>query len=200
MKFIYTTIFLLLMSAGSLFAQIEQGKFFINAQSNISFSSMDRELKSDGDDQDLGKIKKFEFSPSLGYFVGDGLLVGLAVPFSSEKNEDGDGDYIKTNQIGFMPFARYYFNNGGSKTKPYFHGGFGIGSATQKDNDSNEADYRLSSYELGGGLAIFFHKNIAVDLGLGYSSSTMKPKDDNDNDAKLVTNGLSFKVGFTFCI
>jgi hypothetical protein len=35
---------------------------------------------------------------------------------------------------------------------------------------------------------------------LGYSSSTMKPKDDNDNDAKLVTNGLSFKVGFTFCI
>lgn len=171
-------------------AQTEQGAFYVGANSNINFSSMKTELKSDYNDQGGSRTTKFEFAPQLGYFAGDGLLIGLEIPYSTIKNDEAD---YKMSQIGIGPFARYYF--GTSNSKPYLHGGFGIGAATE--SGASKMDYKLSSYEIAGGFAIFINKNIAVDLGLGYSSSTMKPKEKQDADVKLVTNGISFKVGFS---
>ncbi|MUP40100.1 outer membrane protein [Labilibaculum euxinus] len=172
-------------------AQTEQGKFFIGANSNINFSSMKTELKSDYSDSDGSTITTFEFAPQLGFFAGDGFLVGVELPYSTTKNKDTD---YKVSQIGFGTFARYYF--GTSNAKPYLHGGLGIGAATES-NESDDVDYKLFTYEFGGGVAIFINKNIAVDLGLGYSSNTMKPKENNDADVKLVTSGVAFKVGFS---
>jgi len=172
-------------------AQTEQGEFYIGASSNINFSSMKTELKSDYGDQDGSRTTEFEFAPQLGYFAGDGLLVGLEIPYSKRKNDDAD---YQMSQIGIGPFARYYF--GTSNSKPYLHAGVGIGAATE-NNGSGEVDYKLSSYEIAGGIALFINKNIAVDLGLGYSSGTMKPREDNDADVKLVTSGVAFKVGFS---
>ncbi|PXX99207.1 hypothetical protein DF185_15130 [Marinifilum breve] len=196
MRLIFTTICLLLLTSVAS-AQIEQGKFYINAQSGIGFSSVNSEFESGGSSTSEVESSQFAFAPSVGYFVGDGLLVGLSVPYMTKKNEDEDGDETKSRSISFGPFVRYYFNNGGSKTKPYLHGGLGVGASTT-ETDNNKWDYRLSNYELGGGLAIFFHKNIAVDLGLSYSNSTQKYKEDSD--VKLKTKNLAFNVGFTFCL
>lgn len=176
---------------GLVSAQTEQGKFFIGASSNINFSSMKTEFKSDLGDQEGSRITEFEFAPQIGFFAGDGLLVGLEIPYHVRKNKDAD---YKMNQIEVGPFARYYF--GKSNSKPYLHGGVGLGAAIES-GESDEVDYKLYSYEIGGGIALFINKNVAVDLGLGYSSSSMKPKNNNDTNAKLVTSGLAFKVGFS---
>jgi len=196
MRIIFTTICLLFFTS-LVSAQIEQGKFYINAQSGISFNSVNSEFETGSYAKSEMKSKQFTFAPSIGYFAGDGLLIGLSVPYRSQKNEDEDGDETKSNSISFGPFARYYFDNGGSKTKPYLHGGLGVGASTTQTG-SNKMEYRLSNYELGGGLAIFFHKNIAIDLGLIYSNSTQKYKEDSD--VKLKTKNLAFNVGFTFCL
>jgi len=190
MRLIFT-ICAFIYCAGVVSAQTEKGTSFIGASSNISFSSMKTDFKSDNGDVDGSRTTVFEFAPQLGYFVADGLLVGLELPYSVRKNKDAD---YKMSHIGIGPITRYYF--GKSNSKPYLHAGFGIGSATESD-ERNEVDFKLSSYQIGGGVAIFLNKNIAVDLGLGYSSATMKPKENNEADVKRVTSGVAFKVGFS---
>ncbi|WP_321306729.1 outer membrane beta-barrel protein [Marinifilum fragile] len=196
MRLIFTTICLLFFT-NMLLAQTEKGKFLIGAQSSLSFSSMDNELKSNGGDQDMGSTKEFEFAPQVGCFVIDGLAIGAELPFTSSKQEDEDGDEYKMNTIAFVPFARYYF--GETNVKPYVHAGFGFGSAKEK-NDYSEQDYSMTALELGGGMAIFLNESIAVDLGLGYASTTLKPDGDYSGNPKIVTSGLAFQVGFTFSL
>ena len=190
MKLLFT-ICAFLCCVSLVSAQTEEGSFYIGANSNINFSSMKTELKSDLGDQDGSRITEFEFAPQIGFFAGDGLLVGLEIPYLVRKNKDAD---YKMSQIRVGPFARYYF--GKTNSKPYLHAGVGFGAATES-GESDEVDYKLSSYEIAGGIALFINKNIAVDLGLGYSSGTMKPREDNDADVKLVTSGIAFKVGFS---
>ena len=81
----------------------------------------------------------------------------------------------------------------------HLHGGVGFGSA-KEEFDSDDQDYKLTTYEFGGGMAIFINESFAVDLGLGYSSTTLKPDGDFSGDPKIVTNGLAFQVGFTISL
>lgn len=197
MKSIFTTILTVLIFTSIATAQTEKGKFLIGAQSSLSFSSMDKELKTDGGDHDLGTNTEFEFAPQFGYFIADGLVVGAELPFTSSKQEDEDGDKYKTNSIALLPFARYYF--GQTNVKPYLHAGIGYGLLSEED-DYDEEDYKMMVYEFGAGVAIFLNESIAVDLGLGYTSATLKPDEDYSGDPKIVTSGLAFQVGFTFCL
>ncbi len=146
-------------------------------------------------DEDFGSNKEFEFAPQIGYFATDGLAIGAELSFTSSKQEDEDGDEFKMNTIAFVPFARYYF--GETNVKPYLHLGLGIGSA-KEESDFNDQDYSLTVYEFGGGMAIFINESIAVDLGLGYASTTLKPDGDFSGDPKIVTSGLAFQAGFSF--
>lgn len=69
-----------------------------------------------------------------------------------------------------------------------------------EEDDYDEEDYKMMVSEFGAGDAIFLNESIVVDLGLGYTSATLKPDEDYSGDPKIVTNGLAFQVGFTFCL
>jgi opacity protein-like surface antigen len=194
MRLVFITICLLILSS-VVSAQTEQGKFLIGAQTGLSFSSMDTEFKSDEIDRELGTEKKISLIPQLGYFVSDGFLVGASLPIVSNKVESGNEE-MKNSRIALIPFARYYF--GKTNVKPYLHAGFGFGSA-KEELASDEQDYSLAAFEFGGGMAVFLNESIAVDLGLGYTSTRLKP-DGGVNNSRLVTSGLAFQVGFTFSI
>ncbi|MBL4561747.1 MAG: outer membrane beta-barrel protein [Labilibaculum sp.] len=198
MRLIFT-ICTLFCCTSLLLGQTEKGKIFIGGQSSLSFSSMDNELKSDLGDEDQGSTTTFEFVPQMGYFVADGLVIGAELGFSSSKEKE-DGYEYKTSTIALGPFVRYYF--GKTNVKPYLHGGFGFGSASEKEEGygSDEEDYKLSVYGFGGGVGIFINEKIAIDLGVGYSSVTVKPDEDYDGDPKIVTNGIGFNVGFSISL
>lgn len=184
---------------GVLSAQTEQGKFFIGGNSNLNFTSVNNKWKNDGGDGDLGSTTKFEFAPQVGYFVADGFAVGIQMPISTQTDKDEDDDKFKTNSFAFMPFARYYF--GDNNVKPYLHGGLGLGSIKMEDvADSDETKLKTFVYGISGGVAIFLNDNIALDLGLGYQSTTLRPSEDMDGDPRNISSGVAFNVGFSFCL
>lgn len=184
---------------GVLSAQTEQGKLLLGGKSNFSFTSMNNKWKTDNDDGDLGSQTEFEFAPQVGYFVADGFAVGLELPISFVTEKDEDDDKYKTNSIAIVPFARYYF--GQTNVKPYLHGGIGFGSAKFEDVESSyENKMKLFVYELAGGVAIFLNENVAIDLGLGYQSTTLRPDEDMDGDPRNIASGVGFNVGFTISL
>ncbi len=181
---------------GFLSAQTEQGRLLIGGNSNLNFTSVNNKWKNDSGDGDLGSSTKFEFAPQVGYFVVDRLAVGLELPVSLQTEKNKNDDKFNTNSFAVMPFARYYF--GQNNVKPYLHGGFGIGSLKLKDvSDSDETKLNTFVYGISGGVAIFINDNIALDLGLGYQSTTLRPSEDMDGDPKNISNRVAFNVGFS---
>lgn len=75
-----------------------------------------------------------------------------------------------------MPFTRYYF--GKTKVKPYLHGAVGPGWGKSKASISMgqdiETKFKLTDYELAGGLGVFLNDYVSLDFSLGYGKATTK--------------------------
>jgi opacity protein-like surface antigen len=201
MRIIFT-ICALFCCVGLVSAQTEKGNFFLGGKSSMNISSTENEYKSDyGTTSE--KLKKLEFSPQIGYFLAEGFVIGSELLISTSKSETDD-DVYKHSGVAIVPFARYYF--GKTNLKPYLQAGLGFGSYKSKyDYDHFSEDYNgeykstQSLYKLEGGLGIFLNKSVALDLGLGYSSVTMKQKDRDDNN-KTTVKGFALNVGFVICL
>lgn len=189
--------FVLLCFVVSLHGQTEQGKVLLGGETKLSFTSLNSKWKTDDNDGDIGKTTNLEFSPQIGFFVADGLALGVVIPimYSSEKEEDDD-KYSSTS-LAFAPFLRYYF--GTSNIKPYLHGEAGIGNITMKYEPSfGSSDDRSSGmflYEIGGGLGIFLNDKVSLDIGVGYASVSIKRKEDNPRNYKSITSGFGLGIG-----
>jgi hypothetical protein len=46
----------------------------------LNFSSVNSKFESDDVNEDLGKTTTLEFSPQIGFFVIDGLALGMELP------------------------------------------------------------------------------------------------------------------------
>jgi len=181
------------------FAQTEKGRIAVSGESTFGFSSMTEKYKDDNGDTDGDKTLSIEFAPQVGYFVIDNLAVGVALPISFSSTKDTDDDKSKMTSMAIAPFARYYF--GASNIKPYLQGAVGFGSAKYTDEpaqgDATDVKMGLFLWDITGGVGIFLNDNVSLDLGASYSSSSMKPKENNDVNAKFITSGFGLNIGFT---
>jgi outer membrane protein len=193
----------LFCSFTTLNAQTEKGTFLLGGETKLNFSSVSSKFESDDVNEDLGKITTLEFSPQIGFFVIDGLALGMELPimYSLEKSENED-KYTSTS-LAFTPFIRYYFGKG--KIKPYLHGDVGFGNLKMKYEDNlsgttSENAASLFLYEMGGGLAIFLNDKVSLDIGIAYASQSLTPKDDNVNNSKIITSGFEAGIGIVFML
>ncbi len=100
-------------------------------------------------------------SPKAGYFISDGLAVGLQLDggFQSVKAADDIWNY------GISPFVRYYFPRGASASGRFFaHGNIGIAG-------SQPGDGAAFAFGLNLGYAHFITKSVALELTAGYNYS-----------------------------
>ena len=180
------------------YGQTEQGSVLLGGSSKLDITSMSSKIKMDGDSEDEGKSSNFEFSPQLGYFVSDGFALGVELPITSNSQTDEDNDKYTSTSLAFAPFARYYFGTG--KAKPYLHGSVGFGSMNMKYKPnmgtSNDSSGSLFLYQISGGIAVFLNEKLSLDFELGYTSATMKPKEDNSVNYRSVTSGIGAGIGF----
>jgi hypothetical protein len=70
----------LFCSFTTLNAQTEKGTFLLGGETKLNFSSVSSKFESDDVNEDLGKITTLEFSPQIGFFVIDGLALGMELP------------------------------------------------------------------------------------------------------------------------
>jgi len=179
----------------SISAQTGAGKILIGGSSNLGFSATTDKYKSDEGDGTDGKGINLNLSPQAGYFVMDGLAVGLMVDLGiSTYKEDGDEETFTYSQFMLAPFARYYY--GESKIKPFAEVAVGFGSYAFKfDGDKDKTGTFNFQFKLGA--AFFVTDQVSIDLGLGYSSYSEKDKEDNDINERLITSGIGFDVGIS---
>jgi outer membrane protein len=179
------------------FGQTEKGRVLLGGSSKLDFTTTSSKIKMDGNNADEGKSTKFEFSPQIGYFLSNGFAMGVELPIISSTQTDDDDKYTSTS-LAFAPFARYYF--GAGNVKPYLHGSVGFGSVNVKYKPSmgtsSETSGSLFIYQMGGGIGVFLNERLSLDFGIGYSSATMKPKEDNNVNYRSVTSGIGVEIGF----
>lgn len=123
---------------------------------------------------------QFEFSPSLGYFLLDGLAMGARLSYQMEKLGSNS-----VSGLGFGPFARYYF--GSEKFFPFFEGAFDLSNRKYKTGTVTTTEQAFSVFG-GGGLAIFLNENVALEGMLGYRNSRVKNQTGS--------GGLNLRIGF----
>lgn len=119
--------------------------------------------------------------PKAGYFISDGIAIGLGVNlgFSTVKGGDNIWGY------GVKPFIRYYFPEGSSASGRFFgQGDLGITGANEGASDTSFA------FGLNLGYAHFITNTVALEVTAGYNYS----KSDAAN--AVAQNGLGAAVGF----
>lgn len=145
---------------------IQKGNWMIGGSiGNIGYSF---EAKSFG----------ISLSPSAGYFISNGIAIGLQPSVSLQTIDGGDNKW----GYGVSPYIRYFFPEGSSSTGRFFaHGNIGI---------AGESGLSGASLDLGAklGYAHFITQNVALELAAGYRYSKAPSAD------KL--SGLGVDLGF----
>ena len=177
--------------------QTEQHNFLIGG--SMSLNKTNLKWKSDNESGDYGTEFNFNLKPSFGFFVADGLAIGLNLDIEfSEENNDEEDETLKSSMNCLGLFIRYYFLN--LKVKPFLHGDISTGNINIKAESSyygsNSINGSVTKLDFGGGVAFFFTDNTSLELIAYYGNSSVKPNDDNYSNYRQIQSGLGIDIGF----
>jgi outer membrane protein len=179
------------------FGQIIKGTKAIGG--GLSYSSTIQPGYLGEDDSD----SSFEIIPGIGYFVSDGLLIGINLGYSYGKTTAFGGD-TKSSGFAVGPLVRYYKPTSNENFAIYGQFSFLYGSGKETDSNNQETKTSAIDIAISPGFVYFLNNHWAVELGfrgIGYSSSDPDKDIDNDN-VKTFDIGLnSFlpaSLGFRF--
>jgi opacity protein-like surface antigen len=185
----YIPVILLLLAGNCLNAQM-----FIGG--NVSFNTSHRDQDRVGGTRTTNTYS-LGLMPGLGKYLSDNLAIGLALDLSLTKSkiEDTNTSSLKTSNIGFNPFIRYYLISW-NKLFIYGQGNIGIDFSKTTDElngastESNGTQFSLSInpgliYDISENVSLFTSINI---LSLGYNYSTTK-------EGTLKDKSSAFNIG-----
>ena len=208
MKKIFTILCVSLLSVG-VFAQAETeaGTFLLQMGGDgISFTSQSVSERNgsggtDFDDQyDKINVSSFGINAMAGYFVADGLAIGLALSSNSKTTSieyavgGNDPDDEVTTALTIAPAFRYYIGESGMWSQI----SYGFGSSGTDSGQQGYEPTKISVLAFGAGYAISLNDYISLNPSLGYSLMTLTDKDatsdasGNDEDQVTKTGGLTF--------
>ncbi len=205
MKKIIAIVVMVSFSYGIVNAQIEKGTVFLGTSTSVTGGNYDlvlgttnsigfskSSIKWGDNNDDKEEYSVFNFSPKLGYFITNNLVLGANMKFWVQNQDE-----YKTSIWGIGPFVRYYITNG--KTVPFVEAEATFGSykdtweSSYSDGEDKES---LTTLSLGGGVAFFINDYISIDGMVGYKTTTMKDSDSEDED-KTTLNNFGLVIGFT---
>ena len=170
---VISTGFVLMFFVLALQGQTEKGNVLLGGDTKLDITSQ----KMDVTDNAIRRSTFIELSPQIGFFVADGLAMGVELPIFYSSSRLGN-IYSSSTFLAVSQFLRYYF--GKSNIKPYLHGGAGIGMLKYKSVVFNESSLKFN-YDLRGGLGIFLNDKVSLDIGV---------------ETGTFTDGLVYGVGF----
>jgi opacity protein-like surface antigen len=211
---------LVLAGAVALFglsnAQIAKGTTYISGQVGYS------QKENNNDDS---KVESFKVLPTVGYFVGTNLAVGLGVGYKSDKTTETTNNSLivsedKNTESAFVvaPFVRKYWT---IADKLYIFGQlevpmeFGqvkeegtatttIGGTTTTASTSTKSNYTSIGVNVKPGLDYFLNKNWSIEATIGefgYNTSkfdTDGAKSVNNYKFGLNLSSVTFGVKYVF--
>ena len=166
---------------------------------SMGFSSVKTKSNAPGfTEPEPDKTTSLNLMPKLGVFVVNNLAVGLDVIVAYNQVSYGaSDDKTKITLLMGGPFVRYYIPGG--KVLPFLEGNATFGSSNLKDEytgGSNTSKYALSSFGGGLGIAVPIGEKVTFDVMAGYTSLTVKAKENNPNDERSVMGSFGIRLGF----
>ena len=163
---------------------------------------------------DKYSINEFKLEVKSGYFIADGLVLGLAMgyaststnkDFTSEVEEDGGlEDYNDTeSELIISPMIRYYFGESGFWTS------FSYAIATINMDDSEDtyedAEFpKRSAMNLMAGYAISLNDYVSLNPAIGYNLTTQTTKNAGNNmdmeEVDQVIKSGAFGIGVSLTV
>jgi hypothetical protein len=170
------TLFAFFMMAGAASAQTEMGGWLIGGNLNLNTAKNNTVIG---------------VTPSAGYFFADNFAAGANISLDYSKYEVSTGEGRSTT-FGVGPFARYYF--GSSNTRPLIHGSWNFISEKDKSTVFNPRTETTitrngSQFFIGGGLAGFINRNVALEALAGYNHFKYRHAGEG-------SGGFLLRVGF----
>ena len=228
MKKLFTILCATLLSVG-VFAQAETeaGTFLLSGATGLDFASQGITGSDPGDwwepsGQPAGydrseKASNMELKIMGGYFMMDGLAVGLSVLYKSESqtSESSYSGYSSSYQetestMMIAPTVRYYFGESGV----WLQTAYGFGSMSQsytyeetaQPTETTDESNPMSSLQFGAGYAIALSDNISLNPSVGYAMSSVTIEDGyvtynlttgnpEYEDLKINMSGMTFNLG-----
>lgn len=201
---IVTTFITVIFLFGMVNAQIEKGTVFLGTSTTVAGSSYDLLTGTNnsigithssmdwGDGDEKEKYTILNFSPKLGLFIANNLVVGANLKSWTQKVDDS-----KTSISGIGPFVRYYFTDG--KIVPFADAEATFSTYKEtwdSDYSDGESKEKLNMFALGAGAAFFVNDFISIDAMLGYKTMKLKDAESND-DSEISFNNFGLTIGFT---
>lgn len=218
MKKLCTILTVVALTTTISFSQVEvdQGSFLLEIGNNSfhaqSVNSIDGMGSQDfGDIYDKYNINEFNLGLGAGYFVIDGLAIGLGIQYASSStvvkyaDEDIFGDDYESseNELIISPLVRYYFGESGVWTS--FD--YAIATISMDDSDGSYDDDEFpkrSAMNLKVGYAISLNDYVSLNPMIGYNLTTQTTKDagyDQDgNDADHVVKSGALGIGVSLTV
>lgn len=207
MKKIFTASAIVIFALSN--AQVSKGNWVISGNTSLGFNSSTTSVKSNGNKSDGPKVSTFTLSPSVGYFVIDGLSAGIDLGYNNTTTKQD----IKMTSSTFsvMPTATYYFQTG-SKFLPYLGAGIGYASNKTKYNYSNlntndipdplllpDTEFKTSglAWKVKGGITYMATSALGINFGLSYDQFSANNTNYNI-DAKTKVNTFGVNLGFSY--
>jgi hypothetical protein len=219
MKKLFTILTIVALTTTISFSQVEveQGSFLLEIGNNRflaqSVNSIDGMGSQDfGDMYNKYNINEFNLGFGAGYFVIDGLAIGLGLQYASsstviEYTNDykdlGYEDYdVSNNELIISPGVRYYFGESGVWTSLDYV----IATISMNDSDGSYDDAEFpkrSAMNLKVGYAISLNDYVSLNPIIGYNLTTQTTKDAgydqdfNDVDEVVKSGALGIGVSLT---
>lgn len=201
MKKLITILFATVLTF-SLSAQTDAGNFLLFGKTGLDFTSQkltDTDPSAAWDDDADVTVNVMEFEALGGYFVTDGLALGLAISYDSESTEMTQDDYfyspygyggsIETKEsestLIIGPVLRYYIASSGVWGQVAY--GFGSNKVEEEydydypngysNSDSDEQTNKVSVLRFDIGYAIYISDNLSINPTIGYGMTTVTIED-----------------------
>lgn len=147
-------------------AQTEKGSWLIGGNLRLNTASQNTQIT---------------VNPSAGYFFINNFAAGINVDVSYSKFGEN-----KTTTLGAGPFARYYF--GTMNIRPLVEGdlNFTSNKTSNSSTTTGSVTENGTGFFLGGGLAAFINRNVAVEGLAGYDHTSVNGG----------SGGFALKIGF----
>lgn len=125
-------------------------------------------------------------APSVGYFLADGMELGLNLSFSNEKEEFEGDDAGSVNETALGPYFKYYMFTANEDFAFTLNASLFFGFSKQSPpSDADLDDIKGSSvqFSISPGFSYFFTNKIGLDFQLqGITFRKEDPNTDSDAD------------------
>lgn len=179
LKLIFVTLVLFSITSQ---AQITKGNWMLGGTGNLT-SYENKAIQNGNDVGDKGYA--ISISPNIGYFFINKLAVGSTISLGYSNSNR----YDEFQRYGFGPFVRYYFLKEEKRINVFAHANYVFGESKSGNNINGGNGYGFKA-----GPAIFFNKNVAMEVTLDYNSSKLKLSGPNSSTYNAFQISLGFQI------